>query len=151
MSAYKYTGGCLCGAIRYGFDVEPVEADICHCRMCQKATGSLFAPFASVPGDELKWTKGRPKVFRSSPVAERGFCPDCGTPLTFAYLDSPKIGVSIGSLDDPASVKPAKQLSIESRVPWFGELAGLPGSRSEDDIPKEYRDKIEASRAVRQD
>jgi hypothetical protein len=142
----KYTGGCLCGAVRYAFDVEPIDADICHCRMCQKATGSFFAPFAGVPLPELKWTKGEPKVYRSSAVAERGFCPDCGTPLTFRYLDKPRIGVSIGSLDDPAAIKPTAQCSIESRVPWFDELAGLPGTRTEDDMPQELIDKIEASR-----
>ena len=150
-STPKYTGGCLCGAVRYAFDVEPVDADICHCRMCQKATGSLFAPFTGVPRDELKWTKGEPKVYRSSAVAERSFCPDCGTPLTFRYLDLPKISVSIGSLDDPAAVRPTSQCSIESRMPWFGELAGLPGTRTEDDMPQDYIDKIEASRHSGQD
>jgi hypothetical protein len=150
-NGHKYTGGCLCGAIRYGFDVEPVSADICHCRMCQKATGSFFAPFTGMPTAELKWTRGQPKFFRSSPVAERGFCPECGTPLTFGYVDQPKISVSIGSLDDPASVKPTEQFGIESRVPWFDELAGLPGTRTEDGLPEEYISKIEASRHSHED
>ncbi len=144
MNAHKYTGGCLCGTIRYGFDTEPANPDICHCRMCQKATGSLFGPYASIPTTDLKWLRGSPKYYRSSPVAERGFCAGCGATLTFAYLDSPNTGISLGSLDDPTAVKPLKQISVESRAPWFEELAGLPGTRSEEDIPEEYRTKIEA-------
>lgn len=150
-SDHKYTGGCLCGAIRYGFDVEPVDADICHCTMCQKATGGFFAPFMGVPTAELKWTKGEPRFFRSSAIAERSFCPECGTPLTFGYVDKPKISVSIGSLDDPAAVKPTFQYGIESRVPWFSELASLPGSRTEDDLPEDYIGKIKASRPSDED
>jgi hypothetical protein len=67
-----------------------------------------------------------PSVFRSSDAAERGFCRECGTPLTFRYLESDGIDVSIGSLDRPEQAKPVIQFRIESRLPWLGELADLP-------------------------
>jgi hypothetical protein len=63
---------------------------------------------------------------------ERGFCRDCGTPLTYSYLENDRISVSIGSLDDPARIKPEVQYGIESRIPAFEMLHTLPGERTED-------------------
>jgi hypothetical protein len=129
------TGGCQCGAVRYALRAEPSAADICHCRMCQKAMGNLFMAVASVPLDQFSWTTGAPRSYRSSSVAERTFCPDCGTPLSFRYLTAERISVTTGSLDEPARAKPTGQLGIESRVPWFHELAGLPATSTADDPP----------------
>jgi hypothetical protein len=105
--------------------------------MCQKASGGYFAAFAGVPLADFAWIKGTPGVFRSSELAERGFCRDCGTPLFFRYVDKDRISVSLGSLDDPARVAPAKQYGLESRLPFVATLAGLPGTRTEDDVPPE--------------
>ena len=68
------TGGCQCGAVRYALYAEP-DVGICHCRMCQKATGGLFLASAGVPLAQFAWTKGEPAVFQSSSVAERGYLP----------------------------------------------------------------------------
>jgi hypothetical protein len=136
-----HTGGCQCGAVRYGFSGAPVDPHICHCRMCQKAFGGFFAPLAGVSLGDLTWTRGSPALFRSSNIAERGFCPACGTPLSFRYLDSDLINISIGSLDRPADVPPGKQYGIESRLPWFGELFALPGTRTEDDLPADLQER----------
>jgi hypothetical protein len=62
--------------------------------MCQKAFGSYFAPFAGVPLGDFASVTGTPGVFRSSEVAERGFCRDCGTPLSFRFVDKDRIGVA---------------------------------------------------------
>jgi hypothetical protein len=129
-----YTGGCQCGAVRYAFDIEPHDPHICHCRMCQRAMGSFFAPLVSLPAGELRWTAGKPALYRSSNLAKRGFCPACGTPLTFRYLDKDRISVTIGSLDRPERVRPEQQYGIEGRMPWFDKLAELPGTRTEDDL-----------------
>jgi hypothetical protein len=128
-------GGCQCGAVRYALYAEPVSADICHCRMCQKALGNLFMAAAGVPADAFAWTRGEPAVFKSSSAAERGFCRGCGTPLSFRYLGRNKIAITIGSLDDPARVKPRGQIGIESRMPWLEEVLGLPGKTTEEDAP----------------
>ena len=80
------TGGCQCGAIRYAFYAPPERVGMCHCRMCQKAVGGPFFAWANVGLDGFAWTRGAPAVFRSSSASERGFCPRCGTPLTFAYV-----------------------------------------------------------------
>ena len=94
--------------------------------MCQKAFGSFFAPLVGVKLAEFEVTRGEIAVFRSSDLAERGFCRECGTPLSFEYVGSDKIEISIGSLDDPADVKPKIQFRTESRLPWLADLAALP-------------------------
>ena len=117
------TGGCQCGAVRFAVETPLNRASICHCRMCQKATGSLFGAFVS--GPNLRWTRGAPTRFRSSNKVVRGFCAACGTPLTFEWGKQPA-EVSIGAFDDPARIRPVIQMDLASRMPWFAELANLP-------------------------
>jgi hypothetical protein len=121
-----HTGGCQCGAVRYALYAEPTNSHVCHCRMCQKAFGNYFTP----------------GVFKSSEAAERGFCRDCGTPLSFRYVDKDRISVSLGSLDDPSRVPPAKQYGMESRLTCVATLASLPGTRTEDEVPPEARARL---------
>ena len=123
-----HTGGCQCGAVRYALYAAPQGPHICHCRMCQKAFGSYFAPLAGMDVADLGWTRGAPKAFHSSEAVARGFCAECGTPLTLRDFLEDKVFVSLGSLDRPMDVVPAHQYGIESRVPFFGALAGLPAA-----------------------
>jgi hypothetical protein len=125
-------GGCQCGAVRYALTVTPGGSNICHCRMCQKAAGSPFMAFTGVPLGGLAWTRGAPKIFVSSAIAERGFCGDCGTPLTYRPLDHDRIAVTICSLDDPASVAPTRQLGIESKASWLDAALALPAKATSD-------------------
>jgi hypothetical protein len=116
------TGGCQCGAVRYALFAVP-ESTVCHCRMCQKAVGGLFAALSKVNMSDFAWTQGEPASFQSSSVAERHFCPACGTPLTFHYLNGEAIEVTTGSLDNPAMAPLTKNFGTESRLPWIGLLA----------------------------
>ncbi len=136
------TGGCQCGAVRYAYDSTPEYPHICHCRMCQKAVGNYFAAFTACRRDGFRWTRGAPASFRSSTVATRGFCRDCGAPLFFAYDGSDYLGITIGSLDDPAVVTPDRQFGVESRQPAFAILHGLPEGRTEDDMTPERAAKM---------
>jgi hypothetical protein len=94
--------------------------------MCQRAVGNVFATLAPVHKDRIRWPRGEPSFFRSSSVAQRGFCPKCGTPLTFAYDSSKWICVTVGSLDEPARVAPAIHYGIESQVHWLHLHEELP-------------------------
>jgi hypothetical protein len=133
-----HTGGCQCGAVRYALYTEPSDPHICHCRMCQKAFGSFFAPLTGVALEDFAVTRGTLALFRSSDLAERGFCAKCGTPLSFHYVDSPKIAVSIGSLDHPELVPPRTEYGTEARMPWFPET-GLPSATTQVDMaPERY-------------
>jgi hypothetical protein len=124
------TGGCQCGAVRYRVSGPLKRASICHCRMCQKAFGSFFAPLVGTKLSGFALTRGALGLFKSSDLVERGFCRDCGTPLTFRDLDGDWIEVSIGSLDDPAAIPPVVQVGVESRLPWFSDLARLPSEET---------------------
>jgi hypothetical protein len=131
------TGGCQCGAVRYALHQMPTGPHICHCRMCQKAFGSFFAPLTGVKLDKFEITRGELAIFMSSDEAERGFCRNCGTPLTFHYVSSDRIAVSIGSLDEPERARPEYQYGIESRLSYFGELAAIPRQAvTEEDDPE---------------
>ncbi|MEZ5894458.1 MAG: GFA family protein [Parvularculaceae bacterium] len=122
----KVSGGCQCGAVRYHTDVMLDNAHLCHCRMCQKAMGNIFAALVATPNEALTWTRGKPAVFKSSAHAERGFCKKCGTPLFYNSLDNDRINLTIGSLDHPEKFPPRNQVGVEARVAWFAALAALP-------------------------
>ncbi len=142
MSDFRMTGGCQCGAVRYALLTQPDNPHICHCRMCQKAFGSFFAPLTGVPLSKFEVTRGALALFRSSDLVERGFCRDCGTPLSFRFIDSDRISVSIGSLDEPEKVEPTHQFGNEARLSWFAKLPNLPGNETttETDAPKRAAD-----------
>ena len=96
--------------------------------MCQKATGGLFAALAGCSRASLEWTRGEPALFASSNLAKRGFCRDCGTPLSFA-CDTPeaRIYVTIGSMDDPKLAGIEIQYGLEARVSWVSFCDDVPG------------------------
>ena len=133
-----HTGGCQCGAIRYALYSDPANVSICHCRMCQKAFGAFYAPLAGIAEADFALTRGTLSIFKSSDAVDRGFCNQCGTPLTFRYLTqgdpdaaSDEINIAIGSLDQPGRVKPTMQYGVEARIPWLDDLAQLPGKATE--------------------
>ena len=120
------TGGCQCGAIRFALSAAPVKVSICHCRMCQKASGAPFASFADIERGDFAWTRGKPAAFRSSSIAERDFCAACGTPLSFRRIDGPRIEIMTGAFDRPDRVVPTQQFGTESRLGWVVAIANLP-------------------------
>lgn len=126
MDIETWSGGCQCGAVRYALLETPGNACICHCRMCQKQFGNVFGAFADVAPESFTITRGTPGWFESSDEALRGFCRDCGTPLFYRFIGSRRVAVSIGSLDRHSDVKPQFQYGVESREPWFADLAHLP-------------------------
>lgn len=126
-----YTGGCQCGAVRFRIEGALANASICHCRMCQKAFGSFYAPLATVPENGLTWTRGEPKRFRSSSHVQRGFCAECGTPLTYEAPDG--VALAIGAFDHPEEVAPAIQFGVEARLPFVDGIADLPVRETLDD------------------
>jgi hypothetical protein len=131
-TAPDYTGGCQCGAVRFRVTGRLGEASICHCRMCQKAFGAYYAPLVSTRGAELFWTRGEPKRFRSSNAVLRGFCADCGTPLTFEAPDG--VALALGAFDDPSVAPPTIQFGVEAKIDFVDRLHQLSGANTEDDL-----------------
>ena len=127
----SWSGGCQCGAIRYRFTRRPAGAHVCHCRMCQKATGAPFASFADIEQDSFAWPRGTPATFQSSSIALRDFCPSCGTPLSYRLVDGPKIEIMTGAFDRPDRVVPTRQFGTESRLGWVVGIANLPSQTTQ--------------------
>jgi hypothetical protein len=121
-----WTGGCLCGTRRYEFEGSPPYSGYCHCDMCKRATGGAFAVLVQARHAKLRWTKEPPAVFRSSPIATRGFCPQCGSPLFLQYDDDDLIRLTAGSLDTPDRIRPAGHYGVESKLAWADIGRGLP-------------------------
>jgi hypothetical protein len=94
--------------------------------MCRRASGAPFVAWFSVPRSQLRLS-GEPRRFRSSDKATRGFCPDCGTALTFE-LDgaADEIDITTASLDDPNRVPPADHIYASSRIAWIKLADALP-------------------------
>lgn len=126
------TGRCACGAIRYEATEPPQEVGYCHCRMCQKATGNLFYPWAMFGSDAFRITKGEPTFYKSSALAERGFCANCGTQVAFHYLNDRVYWASIGSLDHPEDWPPSVHAGVGSQIPWLTIHDDLPRMRTEE-------------------
>ncbi len=120
--ATPFTGGCMCGAVRYECSAEPVMAGNCHCRDCQRASGGAFVSALAVPRNALKIT-GEVKYYDvkgdSGNTVSRGFCPNCGARLFGRpAVVSDLIVIMAGSLDDPSWYKPGMDFYTASAQPW---------------------------------
>ena len=123
--AMDVSGGCQCGAVRYHATEMLDNAHICHCRMCQKAVGNIFAALVAAPREVITWTRGTPARFRSSEHVDRGYCRDCGTPLFYDNTEGDRVNFTIGSLDHPELFPPHANTGNEGQVPWFKSLTTI--------------------------
>jgi hypothetical protein len=116
-------GGCLCGAIRYEISRVPAATAVCHCRDCQRTTGSAFAPVFSVGERSFRLVSGEPRIYElaadSGRRVRRFFCGDCGSPL-FGRPDAMPRAVNVlaGTLDEPDWFRPQMALFCGSAWPW---------------------------------
>lgn len=127
------TGGCQCGSVRYAVRIENDDAILCHCRMCQRATGGVSTAYKNVRIADLTWATRPPDHYRSSPIAHRGFCRDCGTPLTFEFLEPDEtIDLTVGSFDEPYRFRPTMNYACEAwHADWL-DTRGLDAMRSDE-------------------
>lgn len=128
-------GGCLCGAVRYEISAPSISTGYCHCRICQKFTGSAMSTWTAFPASAVSFPDLEPKYFASSPIAERGFCPECGSSLCYRLIQPKKAAYLViftSSLDDPAPHAPMAHSGIESQLPWIEVLDDLPRTRTAD-------------------
>ena len=128
----KLTGGCLCGAVRYETEAEPLFAGLCHCRDCLKATGSGFAAYIGFNLADVRIsgaTKRYTKQAESGGLSGRVFCTACGTTV---YGDGGEDGESgvitiyAGTLDDPSLFQPQVIIFARSRPHWAVTMDHLP-------------------------
>ncbi len=136
----QITGGCRCGAVRYEANEPLSKGTVCHCRGCQRTTGSAFEAVVRFPRTAFRFTKGEPKRYRSSLIMEKCFCPHCGSTLTDQILvrksassNPDNVLVHIGTLDKPEAVSIASHYGVESQLPWVHFDDGLPRYRCDED------------------
>ena len=118
----RIEGGCLCGKVRYSADAEPAFVGVCHCKNCQKGTGTAFAAVVALPKSALN-VAGNLKTFTgrgdSGKETYRRFCADCGSPLIDEAEIMPGVAMILaGTLDDPSWVKPTVEIYCDSAQPW---------------------------------
>ena len=119
----EMTGGCACGAVRYTVAGRPVYMGNCHCRDCQRATGSAYFPAVLVRAREFTQHSGEVTWYESladsGQTMQRAFCPKCGSPL---FLRNPAreggVVLYAGSLDDPSIYEPSRDIYTSSAQPW---------------------------------
>ncbi|HUN94457.1 MAG TPA: GFA family protein [Burkholderiaceae bacterium] len=128
--AASFSGRCLCGAVRYATDVDPVYSGNCHCRDCQRSSGSAFTPAMMFPEAAVTVT-GAARYYRTNADSgrwiERGFCPTCGSQL-FARLEAMPgvLGIRAGTLDDGSRFEPKLNFFVASAQPWDAMDPALP-------------------------
>lgn len=127
------SGGCLCGQVHYTGEGEPAFVGVCHCRNCQKQSGSAFNIVVAVPKSALSVT-GSPKTYDdradSGRILRRSFCPNCGSSL-FDETEAMAgiVMISAGTLDDAGAVQPTMEIFCDSAQPWVrlgGEMKRFP-------------------------
>jgi hypothetical protein len=125
---HKMTGGCLCGQVRYSATAEPALVAVCHCKNCQKQTGTAFSVVIGVPKSAIS-IEGPIKTFHdtgdSAQRVDRNFCSECGSPISS----------DVGTLDDTTWLDPKMHVYCDSAQNWtpipegsqkFGKMPAAP-------------------------
>ena len=125
------TGGCLCGTVRYESAGEPEFSLQCHCRDCQRSSGTAYIAAMRVSAAGFRITQGAPKRYLSKADSgneiTRAFCGDCGSPLYVQVSTRPDIvGIRVGTLDDPSEFRPEADIFVKSAQPWDHMNPALP-------------------------
>ena len=124
-------GGCACGAVRFEADIDNDEAYLCHCRMCQRATGSVSIAFKNLRQAKMRWLAG-PDWYDSSPIARRPYCGKCGTSLGFQFKEGPNLDLTVAAFDDPSRFRPTSHFGVESLHEAWIDTSGLPRTRTDE-------------------
>lgn len=166
-SAYPIEGGCECGKVRYRMLTAPLVVHCCHCRWCQRETGSSFALNAMIEADRVINLGDEPDLFLAPSNSGAGQriarCPDCKVAVWSHYAGSGHLTkfVRVGTLDNPDTLAPDVHIFTASKQPWvmlsgsapiyaeFYERRDVWGQGSIDRY-EALRPQIEAYRASRQ-
>ncbi|AZC36803.1 GFA family protein [Pseudomonas chlororaphis] len=118
MKSLVYSGGCLCGQVRFQALGPAHNPHYCSCKLCQRHTGALSAAWVEFPRERVTWS-GVPATFRSSDYSSRAFCPRCGSSLG-AIDDEPTVALLLGCFDDndPEVLKPTGHSYSGARPSW---------------------------------
>ena len=126
------SGSCLCGAVRYRLAGEPAMVAVCHCRTCQRNTGSAFSTNVAMPRDAVTIEGDALATYETRAGSDaapfyRSFCSHCGSPVCAQGEAYPGIVfVKAGTLDDPTRIAPSVHIFCAERLPWVQAESGTP-------------------------
>jgi hypothetical protein len=127
----KLDGRCMCGSVSYSCDAEPIVTALCHCKECQRQTGTAFSIVVGVPDDALRVDGELATVTTvaeaSGGATERSFCPACGSPIVSRSPGTPGVAyLKAGTLEDTSWLEPQAEVWGRSAQPWVAEVEGRP-------------------------
>lgn len=120
----KFSGGCLCGSIRYTILQQPILAYTCNCRFCQKDTGTAYRSALAILNENVELIGKDFSVYTYKSVEHgrelyKNFCPDCGTTISLKTERFPERQViMIGTLDDPSQIELSTHMFAEEAFDW---------------------------------
>lgn len=132
MNDAGFEGGCDCRGVRYRLRSRPLFVHCCHCRWCQRETGSAFALNAMIEADRVELLAGAPELVDTPSASGRGQqiarCPTCKLALWSHYAGAGRAVsfVRVGTLDDPDAMPPDIHIFTDSKQPWVQLPAGTP-------------------------
>ena len=126
------SGGCACGRVLFEAKVDSDAAYLCHCRMCQRASGNVSLAMIGVEQAGVHWSR-EPDWYRSSAIAQRPFCAACGTSLGFRYdSGTTRMDLTVAAFDDPSFFRPTSHFGAESIHEAWLDTSHLPRTRSDE-------------------
>jgi len=122
----EYTGGCLCGAVKYRIEGSLRKVVYCHCGQCRKTSGHFVAATAC-PTDSLSFAKDSGLAwYESSDIASRGFCARCGSSLFWKPAHGRYVAIMAGALDAPTGLVAREHIYMDDASDYYVLGDGLP-------------------------
>ncbi|HEY1080435.1 MAG TPA: GFA family protein [Bdellovibrio sp.] len=125
----KHSGSCLCEQIKFSVDGDFVSFFLCHCKHCQKDTGSAHAANLFATSAKLNWLSGEDKIKTYNLPNTRhtkSFCQECGAAVPNLQMDGKLLVVPAGSLNTEVTIKPTAHIFCSSRASWEDSLPAAP-------------------------
>jgi hypothetical protein len=110
-------GSCLCGEVQFTVTGTPRDPAACHCSMCRKTSGHIWA--AAIVAEDGIEIEGPVRWYRSSEIAERGFCPTCGASLFWHRFGSGEMDFALGAVDGPTGIHLARHIFTEDKGDYY--------------------------------
>ncbi len=126
---FTATGGCMCKKVRFEITAEPFAVSYCHCLSCRRHSGAPVVALVGLKKDQVRFTEGERRIYESTPGVGRGFCGDCGMPMSWEGDGGelgPLVELHISTFDDPDQFAPQQHIHHDERLPWFDVADDLP-------------------------
>ncbi|MFT5656777.1 MAG: hypothetical protein ACI9KN_000046 [Gammaproteobacteria bacterium] len=126
----KVAGSCLCGKVQYAATGPFSTFHICHCSQCRRSTGSAHASNIFTTPDRLEWLSGEDQIKQYIPdepdIISKSFCRHCGSLVPYISVQSGKLIIPAGSLNDDPGIRPEDNIFWADRADWYDSVSLSP-------------------------